>query len=215
MVNLSLVLPKGERATPAVRDAYDRRVLKTITSQSVTAAIWRRKMPSHLVRWLATQRPARMLQLGLVVRPKILFDEMSQAADAAGMVDCHERQLFVSDVCELAGEFARIVKSTNVEVRLTLTDEKGLQTEAAKPGLRLVTVYRVEAVRHFRQDRKTTTHDWEVICGATAATLPAGAVVMLKQRSPGPSTKPSFLRVIPSPGESPGSRLFYRLQVAP
>jgi hypothetical protein len=124
MVNLSYVLPNGGRTPSTVRDDYDRRVLRTITNQSVNAAIWRRQLPPHLAHWLATQKPARMLQLGLVVRPKFLFDEVCQAADAAGIVDCHERQLFVSDLSELATDFARILKTANVEVRLTLVDEK-------------------------------------------------------------------------------------------
>ena len=185
MVNLSIVTSGGGRINPAIREGNERHILRTITNQLVTAAIWRRQLPD-LDAWLHAHLRS-FLEVGLIARPKVLRDELSQAADAAGICDSIERRLFLTDVCELAHDFAGIAGVPNVDVRLKVTTEASLCAEALpEDGMRLLTVYHLASSGHARSASEPTSVDWEVSNNGTALELERSSVVILKgRRSPG------------------------------
>ncbi|NKB16419.1 MAG: DUF1826 domain-containing protein [Sphingomonadales bacterium] len=102
MAEVLFASPRRDRLRSAVRDGYDGGILGTIKSQAVSAAVWRRPIPRRLARWLALHTPSQLLEAGIVVRPKFLLDELSQAAAASGLSESCERERFLTDVAGLA-----------------------------------------------------------------------------------------------------------------
>ncbi len=214
MVNLSIVTPGGGRTTPTIRDGYDRRVLRTITTRLVTAAIWRRRLHADLNAWLCAQMPG-FLEVGLIARPKVLLDELAQAADAAGIRDGDERQLFLTDVCELARDFANIVKVPNIDVRLKVTTEASLHAEALpEDGMRMLTVYHLTSVGHAKSVTGPKFVDWELSNYGPLLRLEPSSVVILKGRRD-PGRKREFARTKPCARGIEPRRLLYLLEVRP
>lgn len=162
------------------------------------------------------QKPARLLQLGLVARPKILFDELDQAADAAGIADGCGRQLFLTDVCELACDFARIVKAVSIEVRLRVVREEALQSAPGMTsgGTRMLGVYQVAGVRHLRRARHPSPCVWQIPRGGTLLKIGPGSVVALKDR-PEVAGANRFAAAHGMAGGSRSSGLLYMLELRP
>jgi hypothetical protein len=158
----------------------------------------------ELEAWLAMQKPARMLELGLIARPKIL------------LADGRARRDFLTDVCELARDFASIVKAASVEVHLKVVTEKGFQAEAvACTGVRMLTVYRVSSVRHLRHAKCAPTSDWQLSNGGTLLQLGPASVVMLRHRPTGTGADRNAVRPSASMTDFRSSRLFYMLEIRP
>jgi hypothetical protein len=183
--------------------------LKTITTQLVSAAIWRRSLPADLDAWFCAQA-CRFLEIGLIARPKVLLDELSQAADAACVPDGNERRLFLSDVCQLTSDFANIVDVPNVDVRLKVTTEAALHAETMpEDGIRLLTVYHLAS--RGRVNTRTSA-DWQISnCGALLR-LERSSVVLLKGRR-GPERKREIARV--GSWATDNERTLYLLEVRP
>ncbi len=164
-----------------------------------------------------TQKPARMLQLGLIARPKVLFDELNQAADTAGIAAGHARRLFLTDICELARDFARIVKAGSIEVRLSVVRERALQTtnDMASCGTRMLTVYRLAGVSQLRQLSKPSACDWRLSCGGTLLRLGPGSVVAVKDRPTIAGANGDAARLVARACDCRSSGLLYMLELRP
>lgn len=203
--------------SPAIRDGSDRRVLKTIALQVVTAAIWRRRLPAQLESWLALQKPARMLQLGLVARPRILLDELTQAADAAGIADGRGRQLFLTDVCELARDFAGIVKADSIEVRLSVVREEAFRSAQgmASGGIRMLTIYQAADVGRLRRAGPASACRWRILCGGTLLRLGPAWVAAIKDQPADTIANRVAAAPAATVGGSRSSGLLYLLELRP
>jgi hypothetical protein len=165
--------------------------------------------------WLAAQKPVRMLELGLIARPKILLDELNQAADALGIAACRARQLFLTDVSHLARDFGRILKAVSVDVRLRVVSEKDLRTEGTASGIRLMTVYRIDPAQHDRNAVEGGGFDWQPSCSGAPLRLGPASVVILKDRASDARANRVQVHRLVSAKEPRSSRRFYLLEIGP
>lgn len=117
-------------AHPEVRDEFrvpivgsgERAVLGRIREADVALAIWHRREPRGLARWLDVL-PADRLPEGRFVGPaSCVPSRVSALCDLADVEDGPERREFVADVARLARAFAALAGRPDVDLRLEAVD---------------------------------------------------------------------------------------------
>ena len=183
MVDLFVVTSDRGKIAPAFRIGQHRRVLETINEPLVTGAAWRRRLPTAVYAWLKAQERSGFLEVGIVARPKVLLDELYQAADAIGVPPSLGRRAFLGDVAELARTVADVADVPNVDVRLSIATVAALDAEyLVRDGLRLLAVYHIGAAPHLQCATRTKVEGWQLVSSGTFVHLECTSVLMLKGR---------------------------------
>jgi len=181
MVSHLLEAPNRNQAAPDFRIARQRYVLEAINERRIAIAAWRRRLPAVLDAWFRAQESDHLLELGLVARPKVLEDELRQAADAIGVLPGLGRRAFLGDVAELAHDVARIADAPSVDVRLSVVPVAALNGELLdQDGLRLLAVYHTAPAPH--PQTKGEAEGWQLAGRGATMHLERASVLMLKGR---------------------------------
>ena len=108
-------------AGPVAEDAQPG-VLSQIRDPAVTLAIWHRRSPAGLARWL-DGLPAERLPEGRFTGPaRDVAGRLSTLCDLAGLGDDAGRRALIDDITRLARLFASLTRRDDIDLRLEALD---------------------------------------------------------------------------------------------
>jgi Protein of unknown function (DUF1826) len=103
-------------------ESSDEAVLDRIRETGVALAIWRRQPPAGLAKWLDAL-PAERLPEGRFIGPAACVPaRLAALCDLVSLDDGPQRQSLIGDISLLARAFARLIGSSDVDLRLEAVD---------------------------------------------------------------------------------------------
>lgn len=92
--------------------------LDRIDVPGCAAVIWRRSMPPGVRAWLDGLDPAALPSTRTILRPDAVHGALGPMFDAACLPDGDARRWLRSDIADLAARFARLMRASQVRLRL-------------------------------------------------------------------------------------------------
>jgi hypothetical protein len=99
--------------------------LAAIGRHNVDLAIWTRRLPPALAHWLDALPPAQLPRLRVRIGHPQVAAALDAAFAAAGTPGCAARDLLAADIVALTTQFARLVESPDLDLRLDTVDDDG------------------------------------------------------------------------------------------
>ncbi len=126
----------------AVRTDFDPQVLACIHDQEVELALWHRRLPWGLVRWLEELPAAHLPGARLSLDVASAAPALDAAFDASGTPPCVWRDVLRDDIVQIATRLARVIGGERVQLRLeAVTDNACRRLHRDCVPLRLLTTY--------------------------------------------------------------------------
>lgn len=115
------MLPPQENTACQISSAHIVNSLANISQlnhPACPAVIWQRPIETKLQSWLDNLTPEELTNTRILISPKDMRKTLEEACNASGATDCPERQMLIDDVVELADEFAQLMSTPYLRLRL-------------------------------------------------------------------------------------------------
>lgn len=161
-------------------------VLSRVTAPGVELAIWRRRLPASLGRWLADVDPACFPDGRILATPHDLPAAIDLLVETSALPAGPERQALADDVFALARSFASILGAEAVDIRLeALAHDACWRFHRDHVSARLVTTYVGPGTEWVHPAEATRAIEQQKDYAGPLERLAAGDVALFRGCHPG------------------------------